>query len=95
MPTTVSDRVPDPDALRAAGLQPVQIWVPDIRRSGFAEECRRQSAIVAAADLADREPAGFMVAALAEMERTSADSAIRRLDPAAGCRRAGAGWPAR
>jgi hypothetical protein len=30
-------------ALRAAGLHPVQIWVPDTRRSGFAEECRRQS----------------------------------------------------
>jgi hypothetical protein len=31
------------DALRAAGLRPVQIWVPDTRRAGFAEECRRQS----------------------------------------------------
>lgn len=31
------------DGLRAAGLRPVQIWVPDTRRPGFAEECRRQS----------------------------------------------------
>lgn len=31
------------DKLRAAGLRPVQIWVPDTRRPGFAEECRRQS----------------------------------------------------
>jgi len=31
-------------ALRAAGLRPIQIWVPDVRRPGFAEECRRQSA---------------------------------------------------
>jgi hypothetical protein len=31
------------DKLRAAGLRPVQIWVPDVRRPGFAEECRRQS----------------------------------------------------
>jgi len=30
-------------ALRARGLRPVQIWVPDTRREGFAEECRRQS----------------------------------------------------
>jgi len=30
-------------ALREAGLRPVQIWVPDTRRKGFAEECRRQS----------------------------------------------------
>ncbi len=29
--------------LRAAGLRPVQIWVPDTRAAGFAEECRRQS----------------------------------------------------
>jgi hypothetical protein len=31
------------DALREAGLRPLQIWVPDNRREGFAEECRRQS----------------------------------------------------
>lgn len=30
-------------ALRAAGLRPLQIWVPDTRRPGFADECRRQS----------------------------------------------------
>ena len=30
-------------ALRAAVLRPVQIWVPDTRRRGFAAECRRQS----------------------------------------------------
>ncbi len=29
--------------LRAAGLRPIQIWVPDTRREGFAAECRRQS----------------------------------------------------
>ena len=29
--------------LRKAGLRPVQIWVPDSRRAGFVEECRRQS----------------------------------------------------
>lgn len=32
--------------LRQAGLRPVQIWVPDTRRPGFAEECRRQSLLV-------------------------------------------------
>lgn len=30
--------------LRAAGLRPVQLWVPDTRSAEFAEECRRQSA---------------------------------------------------
>jgi hypothetical protein len=29
--------------LRSAGLRPVQIWVADTRREGFAEMCRRQS----------------------------------------------------
>jgi hypothetical protein len=34
------------DALRAAGMRPVQIWVPDTRRPGFADECRRQCLMV-------------------------------------------------
>jgi hypothetical protein len=29
--------------LRAQGLRPVQIWVPDTRGPGFAAEARRQS----------------------------------------------------
>lgn len=45
-----------PDALRSAGLRPVQIWVPDTRRPDFAEECRRQCLLVAQAD---REDAGI------------------------------------
>ena len=31
------------EALRAAGLRPLQIWVPDSSRPGFAKECKRQS----------------------------------------------------
>jgi len=53
------------DARRASGLRPVQIWVPDTRRTGFAEECRRQSLVVAAADAADADLNAFMDAALA------------------------------
>ena len=33
-------------ALRDAGLRPVQIWVPDTRREGFAQECHRQSMVL-------------------------------------------------
>jgi hypothetical protein len=33
-------------ALRAAGLRPIQIWVPDTRRAGFADECRRQCLVL-------------------------------------------------
>ena len=38
------------DKLKAAGLRPVQIWVPDIRSPGFGEECARQSRMIQAAE---------------------------------------------
>jgi hypothetical protein len=41
------------DALRMAGLRPVQIWVPDTSLPGFAEECRRQCRLAAQAGRAD------------------------------------------
>ena len=34
------------DKLRAAGLRPVQIWVPDTRAAGFAGECARQARLI-------------------------------------------------
>lgn len=50
--THVNARVQKPrDALRMAGLRPVQIWVPDTRRPGFTEEFRRQSRLAAQADM--------------------------------------------
>jgi len=33
--------------LKAQGMRPVQIWVPDTRSPQFAAECRRQSALIA------------------------------------------------
>jgi hypothetical protein len=56
------------DALRMAGLRPVQIWVPDTRRPDFAAECRRQSKLAAKADIADADMLGFMDAALADVD---------------------------
>ena len=54
MPIVVSERVQKRRAsLRAAGLRPVQIWVPDTRNPAFEQECRRQSQCAAEADLAD------------------------------------------
>jgi hypothetical protein len=42
--SSISERVRKHRAeLRAAGMRPLQIWVPDTRRPGFADECRRQS----------------------------------------------------
>lgn len=56
------------DALRMAGLRPVQIWVPDTRRPDFAKECHRQSQLVAQGDAADADMQQFMDAALADVD---------------------------
>jgi hypothetical protein len=56
------------DALRMAGLRPIQIWVPDTRRPGFADECRRQSGLVAQADHRDGALDQFMDEALADVD---------------------------
>jgi len=40
----------------------VQIWVPDTRRAGFAEECRRQSRLLQG-DAHERETADWLEAA--------------------------------
>jgi hypothetical protein len=36
------------ERLRAQGLRPIQIWVPDVRSASFRSEAHRQSAAVAA-----------------------------------------------
>ncbi|RYE34018.1 MAG: DUF3018 family protein [Hyphomicrobiales bacterium] len=59
------------EALRAAGLRPVQIWLPDVRRPGFNEECRRQARLVAIGDRADRDLDAFLDAALEDLERAA------------------------
>lgn len=56
------------DALRMAGLRPIQIWVPDTRRPDFADECRRQSRLVAQAEHRDGALDQFMDEALADIE---------------------------
>jgi Protein of unknown function (DUF3018) len=43
--------------LRAQGLRPVQIWVPDVTAEGFAAEAHRQSRAVAATERADEDQA--------------------------------------
>lgn len=55
-------------ALRAQGLRPVQIWVPDTRRAGFLEECARQARLVSEADASEQELKEFMDAALKDIE---------------------------
>ena len=44
------------DKLRAQGMRPIQIWVPDTRAPGFAQEALRQGRLVGASyEEADRE----------------------------------------
>ena len=69
MTTSVKARVQKHrNALRRAGLRPVQIWVPDTQQPDFVEECRRQSRLAAQADMADTDLLHFMDAALADVE---------------------------
>ena len=56
------------DALRQAGLRPVQLWVRDTRRPDFAQECRRQSLLASQADAADAALVPLMDAALADVD---------------------------
>ena len=67
-PTTSAQRVAKRRAaLRAQGLRPVQIWIPDTRAAGFAEECARQATIADAANRADSELSQFEEAVAADI----------------------------
>ena len=46
---SVRDRVSEHrKRLRAQGLRPIQIWVPDTRSEAFADEAKRQAVLVSA-----------------------------------------------
>lgn len=67
--TNINTRVQKHRALlKAAGLRPIQIWVPDTRRPGFAEEVKRQCQVIAEADHADQELQEFIGAALMDLD---------------------------
>jgi Protein of unknown function (DUF3018) len=69
MPKSTAERVQQRrDKLRAAGLRPVQIWVPDTRAPGFTEEVRRQCRMLAAVEDTPqgRENAAFWEAVIAD-----------------------------
>ena len=56
------------EALRMAGLRPVQLWVPDTRRPDFTAECRRQCLLVAQTDMADTSMQQFFTEAIANVD---------------------------
>lgn len=69
MPVSTNQRVQKRrDALRQAGLRPVQIWLPDTRRAGFADECRKQARVVAASDSGDLELGAFLDEGLRDLD---------------------------
>lgn len=58
MAHTVNRRVARHRArLRAQGMRPLQIWVPDTSAPGFDEECHRQSLALAASSYAEEDQA--------------------------------------
>lgn len=54
------------DRLRAQGLKPVQVWVPDVDAPGFREELRRQVAALNEAD--ETEAMAFIEAVMDDPE---------------------------
>ena len=69
MQTNTTDRVKKHrNTLRAMGMRPIQIWVPDTRQPEFAAESKRQSKLAANNDLNDQDLMNFMGAALADIE---------------------------
>jgi Protein of unknown function (DUF3018) len=67
MPRSTRDPVPTAkrmanyrQRMKAAGLRPVQIWVPDTRSPEFVDICRRQARAVAASDPAGDELMRFV-----------------------------------
>ena len=63
-PVSITRRMQDYRArLRAAGLRPLQIWVPDTRSAGFVRKCRAQAKAIAAQDPAGEELQSFIDAA--------------------------------
>jgi hypothetical protein len=72
MPQKSSEQRQQHAALRASGLRLVKIWVPDVNRPGFAEECARQARLAAAADRMDTSLVDELETALHDLEAWTA-----------------------
>ncbi len=57
--------------LRAQGLRPIQIWVPDVRAAAFKAEAHRQSLLVTASSHAAEDQA--FIDAVSELNERTAD----------------------
>ena len=56
------------DAMRAAGMRPVTIWVLDTSQPGFTEEFQRQAELAARLNEIDPDAESFSEATLAELD---------------------------
>lgn len=63
-PVSTSKATRHRERLRAAGLRPVQFWVPDTRAPGFAAQMRSQC-LALKGETAELEAIGFAEAAAA------------------------------
>lgn len=59
--------------LRAQGLRPIQIWVPDVRASSFKTEAHRQSLAVSTSDDASSDQA--FINAVSDIDFENSDDA--------------------
>ena len=65
MSVSITERVKKHrSSLKAAGMRPIQIWIPDTKSVKFTDECKRQSKIIAKSDLIDTEALAVLDAAL-------------------------------
>ena len=55
--------------LRAQGLRPIQIWVPDVRAPSFRSEAHRQSLAVAASARAGEDQAFIDAVSAVDLEK--------------------------
>ena len=77
---SVRDRVAEHrKRLRAQGLRPIQVWVPDVRSEAFADEALRQSRAVARADQHHDDQA-FIEAVTVSWEDVSGEDAPSESD---------------
>ena len=63
------------ERLRAQGLRPVQIWVPDVRAPEFVAEAHRQSAAIAAASEHEADDQAFIDAVSVDWATAKGESA--------------------
>lgn len=58
------------DRMRARGLRPIQIWVPDTRTAHFAQEAHNQSLVIAQSEHESADQAFIDAISAADTDKT-------------------------